>query len=81
MQTATEWVVTYTIEPVNGRYCHQTAEFFRGTRDECLRLAKAFAGGEDDRHRAKAWQVNIERADFWDELFEDAHANIAKPAD
>lgn len=67
-----QWVVTYQAET---SHCISTTEFFRGEKDECLRIKQAFGGcGEDDRHRTKRgcpWGIIVGPADNWDEFLRD----------
>jgi hypothetical protein len=44
-----DYVVTYQIQSEgHGRWSLQLCEFFRGPKEECARIAGAFAGAADD---------------------------------
>lgn len=69
-----DWVVTYRIEQPSDNCCHSMSviEFFRGSREECVRIALAFGGGECDKVRTNhPWGVIIGPADAWDQFLED----------
>jgi hypothetical protein len=77
--TSEQWVVTYRMEPrlVIGNMPNATiTEFYRGSQAECTRIAKAFAGGEDDRTRCNPWTIIIGPAECWDELLEDNECEL-----
>ena len=63
----TEWVVTYTIEFANRDI--MVTEFFRGDRDECMRIRAQSGGGEHDKQRTKRpWKPTIGPAHEWDDF-------------
>ena len=75
MHSPDEWVVTYRMVPLGGcgecEVCTTSVtEFFRGPRAECVRIAKAFGGGECDIVRTNPWDVVIGPAEDWDNFLE-----------
>jgi hypothetical protein len=76
MHSAPEWVVTYRVVPLGGcGECDVCAasimEFYRGPREECVRIARAFGGGESDTVHTNPWSVVIGPAEDWDDFLED----------
>ena len=65
----TEWVVTYTIEFSNRDV--MVTEFFRGDRDECMRIRAQSGGGDHDMVRTKRpWKPIVGPAHEWDDFLE-----------
>jgi hypothetical protein len=64
----TEWVVTYTIEFANSDI--MVTEFFRGARDECLRIRAQSGGGDHDLMQTKSWKPIVGPAHEWDQFLE-----------
>ena len=65
----TEWVVTYTIEFANRDI--MVTEFFRGDRDECMRIRAQSGGGDHDMVRTKRpWKPIVGPAHEWDDFLE-----------
>ena len=63
-----QWVVTYRIETREGI---MVMEFYRGSHDECVRIAlNSFSGGSNDQERTGSWKPIIGQADDWDEFVE-----------
>jgi hypothetical protein len=59
-----DWVVTYQVHfPDQAGVGLQ--EFYRGPKEECLRIMRGFAGGTDDRCKTR-WGIIVGRADNWD---------------
>jgi len=69
-------VVVCQLHPLNPivkngeRLCNRHVVIFRGERGECVRICKAFAGGEDDKIRTMPWEISIEDAEIWDSFFD-----------
>lgn len=61
----TDWVVTYQIETQNSV---GITEFFRGSKDDCVRIYSCFGGGEDDMRRTDPWHVIIGPLSVWEEF-------------
>jgi hypothetical protein len=66
-----QWVVTYRMEARNplpeGWICG-VEEFYRGSREECVRISRAFAGGESDLVPTNPWSVAIGPAADWEDF-------------
>ena len=63
----TQWVVTYTIEFANSEI--MVTEFFRGGRDECMRIRAQSGGGDHDLMKTKRpWKPTVGPAHEWDEF-------------
>jgi hypothetical protein len=64
-----DWVVTYTIE--FGWNEIMVTEFYRGERDECLRIRAHSGGGSHDQRRTRGpWKPVVGPAHEWDEFLE-----------
>lgn len=62
-----DWVVTYRIEFANSDI--MVTEFFRGDRDECLRIRQQSGGGEHDGCRTiNPWTAIVGPAREWDDF-------------
>lgn len=67
--TSEPWVVTYRIEFANSDI--MVTEFFRGDREECLRIREKSGGGEHDRCRTiRPWKAIVGPAKEWDDFLE-----------
>lgn len=64
------WVVTYRIEFPNSDI--MVTEFFRGDREECLRIRKQSTGGgeHDGCKTINPWTAIVGLAREWDEFLE-----------
>jgi hypothetical protein len=68
------WVVTYKIEFHTAANFGEimVTEFYRGAREECLRIkAQSTGGGEHDRRRTDSWIPIVGPACDWDQFLED----------
>jgi hypothetical protein len=64
------WVVTYKIE-FESPYQFgdvMVTEFFRGDKEECLRIKNHFGSGEHDQRRTRAWFPIAGPAEEWDDF-------------
>ena len=61
-----QWVVTYR-HVLNDGFV-MVAEFYRGDHDECLRICRQSAEGEDDRCQTRGWRPVIGTAKSWDQF-------------
>lgn len=61
-----QWVVTFRIQSAVNRETLIT-EFYRGEREECIRICEHSCGGEDDCHQTKQpWRPMVGPAECWD---------------
>jgi len=65
-----QWVVTYKHQQIDGGIL--VTEFYRGSRDECVRICTHSGEGEDDRCRTQQWRPVIGTASSWDEFVSQA---------
>ena len=60
-----QWVITYQIE---SRGEVLVTEFYRGSRDECVRILVHSGDGSDDLCRTGRWKAILSTAQSWDEF-------------
>jgi hypothetical protein len=63
-----DYVVTYRMDHPSG--C-SIAEFFRGPKDECDRIARSFGGGGNDKKRVTGSTVIVGTAKAWEEFLKE----------
>jgi len=71
-----QWVVTYRVETNDDNLI---VEFYRGTREECVRIARHSAKGDSDEEGTGSWRPIIGPADDWDKFLDDGVARGLKP--
>jgi hypothetical protein len=64
-----QWVVTYRHEQIDGGV--MVAEFFRGTREECIRIMTHSGEGENDKCPTSGWKAVMGTARSWDVFIAD----------
>jgi hypothetical protein len=66
-----DWVVTYKIEFHSAFGEIVVTEFYRGTREECMRIKAQSGGGEHDGRRTDSWVPIAGPARDWDAFLEE----------
>ena len=68
MRVEQDWVVTFRVETREGM---AITEFYRGSRDECLRIkAMSTCGGSDDQRTTRGWRAIAGLAQEWDDFLD-----------
>jgi hypothetical protein len=63
-----DWVVTFKVETRQGT---SITEFYRGSRNECLRIKEmSTSGGSDDQQATRGWRAIAGLAQEWDDFID-----------